>query len=115
MSILTNYSCPLFNYSVYVRTVRDLYGDVDHGSSSESTDESEDEEGAWSAVTEAQFLRTLSLLKNKDPIIYNQNATFYTNEDTEEPVQLQGQSSKSMYLRDYERERLLTKGRYKNN
>ncbi len=93
-----------------VNTVHDLHGDLDTGS--ESTDESEDEEGAWSAATEAQFLRTLSLLKNKDPIIYDKNATFYSTVDTEDPISSQGQRAKSMYLRDYERERLLTKGRY---
>ena len=87
-------------------TVRHLHDDVT--SSESSSDESEDEEGAWSAVTEAEFLRTLSLLKNKDPLIYDQNSTFYTTTDLADP---EGQRSKAMYLRDYERERLLKKGR----
>ncbi len=88
--------------------VRQLHDDVT--SSESSSDESEDEEGAWSAVTETEFLRTLSLLKNKDPLIYDQSTTFYTTTDLPGP-ETEGQSSKAMYLRDYERERLLKKGR----
>lgn len=92
-------------------TVRDLHDNVRDlsGSSSESSEESEDEEGAWPAQTEAEFLKTLSLLKNKDPRIYDQTTTFYSNPN-DAPATL-GQRSKVMYLRDYERERLLEKGR----
>lgn len=87
--------------------MRDLHGNT-ASESSDLSSESEDEEGMWSSVTEAEFLRTLSLLKSKDPIIYDQNTTFYTDP---EPLETIGQGSKAVYLRDYERERLLKKGR----
>ena len=95
--------------------VRDLHGNVRDlsDSSSESSEESEDEEGAWPAEAEAEFLKTLSLLKNKDPRIYDPNTTFYSTLN-DAPASL-GQRSKAMYLRDYERERLLEKGRCVNS
>lgn len=55
--------------------VRDKYGeDVD----SSSSEEDEEAEGLTSDV-ERDFLRTLSLLKSKDPSIYDSHSEFYSH------------------------------------
>ncbi|CAG13740.1 unnamed protein product, partial [Tetraodon nigroviridis] len=61
---------------------------------------------------ERDFYRTLSLLKRRDPKIYQKEAKFYS-EETEQP---EGQAStsnkriKPMHIKDYEREVILQKG-----
>lgn len=54
------------------------------------------------------FYKTLALLKNKDPKIYNQNVTFFddTNKAQEEYIEKKKQKTKkekAIFLRDYER------------
>lgn len=91
--------------------MRDLHGDVSLSSSS-SPSESEDEEGAWSHQTESDFFRTLSLLKKKDPLVYNKNASFFSVGESEKESVVGGSvRTAAVYLRDYERERLLERGR----
>lgn len=80
-------------------------------SSDSSSSESEDDEGVWSPQTETDFLRTLSLLKKKDPQIYDKNVTFYSSVEHQKPSSGHTQT-KAVYLKDYERERLLDRGRY---
>ena len=66
-------------------TVRDKYGDVavkqleDGSSCSESSSEEEDEDAeALTPQVERDFLRTLSLIKSKDPRIYDKEVSFFT-------------------------------------
>ncbi|GFY41377.1 protein KRI1 homolog [Trichonephila inaurata madagascariensis] len=65
---------------------------------SESSSESEEE---VEPVIEKDFLKTLSLLKSKDPRIYDKEAQFFT----EEPVVVKKKEKKEkpMFLKDYER------------
>lgn len=56
--------------------MREKYGDVDTSSSS-SEEEDEDAEGLTTDV-QRDFLRTLSLLKSKDPSIYDSQSQFYS-------------------------------------
>ena len=92
-------------------SVRDLHGDVGVASSDSSSSESEDEEGVWSPQTETDFLRTLSLLKKKDPQIYDKDVSFYFAGEHQK-VSLGHNQTKAVYLKDYDRERLLDRGRY---
>ncbi|GFX99766.1 protein KRI1 [Trichonephila clavipes] len=63
---------------------------------SESSSESEEVE----PVIEKDFLKTLSLLKSKDPRIYDEKVEFFT----EEPVVVKKEKKeKPMFLKDYER------------
>lgn len=56
--------------------VEEKYGDTLVESSSDSSSEDDDGEGMTSDV-ERDFLRTLSLIKNKDPVIYDAATNFY--------------------------------------
>ena len=56
--------------------MKEKYGDTAVEDGSDSSSEDEDGEGITSDV-ERDFLRTLSLIKNKDPIIYDPSTTFY--------------------------------------
>ena len=58
---------------------------------------------------EEDFLRTLSLIKGDDPRIYDNDVTLYVASKKEEP-QLKAKADKPVYLKDHERNRLLTKG-----
>jgi hypothetical protein len=58
---------------------------------------------------EEDFLRTLSLIKGDDPRIYDNDVTLYVASQKEAP-QAKVKSEKPVYLKDHERNRLLTKG-----
>lgn len=83
------------------------------GSYGDSTSDSEDEDDAGELATEAldsEILATLNAIRSKDPRVYDQQSTFYT-EIGEGRSQQGGQSSakkeKPLFLRDYHRENLL--------
>ncbi|XP_068975719.1 protein KRI1 homolog [Bombus flavifrons] len=89
------------------------YGDVnddtnlDESSDSESSSEKE-EENELTQQFDKDFYKTLALLKNKDPKIYNQNITFFddTNKAQEVYIEKKKQKTKkekAIFLRDYER------------
>uniref|UniRef100_A0A4W3GLK5 Uncharacterized protein n=1 Tax=Callorhinchus milii TaxID=7868 RepID=A0A4W3GLK5_CALMI len=83
--------------------VKDRYGGEpeDEDSSSESDSESETE---IDPKLDIDFYRTLSLLKKKDPQIYQKDVQFYaTQENTAETTAKKSKRDKPMYLKDYER------------
>lgn len=76
-----------------------------------STDsENEDDEGVLaSGALDAQFQETLEAIRRKDPRVYDEKTTFYTEAD-EEPLDDVGSNTKPekpMYLGDYHRRNLL--------
>lgn len=80
-------------------------------SATSSSSESEDEDDAAELVTEhldAEINATLNAIRSKDPRVYDQRTTFYSNLDDEQNEQpVKGKEAKPMYLRDYHRETLL--------
>jgi len=77
-------------------------------SESSSDDETEDEAGFL--ITEDldnEISATLQAIKNKDPRIYDKNATFYKPFDAEAEAASKERKEKPMTIRDYHRERYL--------
>lgn len=95
------------------------YGDINEdetsGESSESESSSEEEEeNELTRQFDKDFYKTLSLLKNKDPKIYNQDVTFFddTNKTQELLVEKKKNKAKkeeTVFLRDYERKLIIEK------
>ncbi|XP_071478774.1 protein KRI1 homolog [Diadema antillarum] len=103
---------------------KDKYGaDIDEEDSSSSETEDEDAEGLTPQI-ERDFFRTLSIVKSKDPKMYQTDVHFYEEEESDESGehpqegsrQKQAQRSKGdkpMYLKDYERKIIVEKeGQY---
>uniref|UniRef100_A0A3B3HAT3 Uncharacterized protein n=1 Tax=Oryzias latipes TaxID=8090 RepID=A0A3B3HAT3_ORYLA len=82
----------------------------DSDSSGSSSDDSEVE---LDPTVERDFYRILSLLKKKDPKIYEKDAKFYSESDTshsdEKPSTSKKAAVKPMFLKDYERAVILEK------
>uniref|UniRef100_A0A4W5LNI7 Protein KRI1 homolog n=1 Tax=Hucho hucho TaxID=62062 RepID=A0A4W5LNI7_9TELE len=97
-----------------LQRLKDKYGD--EADESESGSESDDgSELELDPKVERDFYRTLSLLKKKDPKIYQTDATFYTVEDASigddaQPSTSKKTTEKPMYLKDYERKVILERG-----
>uniref|UniRef100_A0A667X2R9 Protein KRI1 homolog n=1 Tax=Myripristis murdjan TaxID=586833 RepID=A0A667X2R9_9TELE len=96
-----------------LQRLKDKYGDQADGSESGSTDSSSDDsEVEIDPKLDRDFYRTLSLLKKKDPKIYEKDAKFYSEEDASAADARPSTSKtavKPMYLKDYERKVILEK------
>ncbi|XP_043550827.1 protein KRI1 homolog [Chiloscyllium plagiosum] len=100
-----------------LQRLKDRYGDradEEESSSSESDDDSEVE---TDPKLDMEFYKTLSLLKQKDPKIYQRDAQFYSVEESSQndDESAAKKKEKPMYLKDYERKVILEKeGKYED-
>lgn len=99
-----------------LQKLKDRFGDQDddEGSSGSSDSESDESEVEFDPKLERDFYRMLSLLKKKDPEIYQEDAQFYTeeasNSGSDEKPSTSKKSVKPMFLKDYERKVILERG-----
>ncbi|XP_062294416.1 protein KRI1 homolog [Scomber scombrus] len=102
-----------------LQRLKDRYGDRADDSESESSESSSDDsEVELDPEVERDFYRTLSLLKKKDPKIYQPDAKFYSEDAStgEEKPSTSKTAVKPMYLKDYERKVILEKeGKYEDD
>uniref|UniRef100_A0A3P8TCS3 Protein KRI1 homolog n=1 Tax=Amphiprion percula TaxID=161767 RepID=A0A3P8TCS3_AMPPE len=102
-----------------LQRLKDRYGDRDDDSDSESSESSSDDsEVELDPEVERDFYRTLSLLKKKDPKIYEKDAKFYSEEASTSDAKpsTSKKAVKPMYLKDYERKVILEKeGKYEDD
>jgi len=94
--------------------LKEKYGDDAQMSSSSSESEDDDAEGLTPQI-EQDFLQTLSMIKQKDPKIYSKDSVFFTPAEADDNSTGNGQTMKKskeqpVFLKDYERKRLLEKG-----
>ncbi|KAJ8363371.1 hypothetical protein SKAU_G00122020 [Synaphobranchus kaupii] len=96
-----------------LQKLKDRYGD-EVGDSDSDSESDEDSEVELNPRLERDFYRTLSLLKKKDPKIYQQDAKFYTAQessgDSDDQPSTSKKQEKPMFLKDYERKVILEKG-----
>ncbi|XP_010872832.2 protein KRI1 homolog [Esox lucius] len=101
-----------------LQRLKDKYGDQadESESGSESDEDDDDSEVELDPKLERDFYRTLSLLKKKDPKIYQSDAKFFIEEDVSIGNAQPSTSKitqKPMYLKDYERKVILERaGKY---
>ncbi|KAJ8406855.1 hypothetical protein AAFF_G00297710 [Aldrovandia affinis] len=99
-----------------LQRLKDRYGDQVGDSESDSSDSESDEESDvdLDPRLEKDFYRTLSLLKKKDPKIYQHDATFYAAQesagDSDDQPSTSKKRVKPMFLKDYERQVILERG-----
>ncbi|KAK1154017.1 hypothetical protein AOXY_G29268 [Acipenser oxyrinchus oxyrinchus] len=101
-----------------LQKLKDRYGDCEEEEeeeeSSPDSDGDEESEVEIDPKLERDFYRTLSLLKKKDPKIYQTDTQFYSKEDrpstSEGDPGTQQRKDKPMFLKDYERKVILERG-----
>ncbi|XP_020511658.2 protein KRI1 homolog [Labrus bergylta] len=101
-----------------LQRLKDKYGDQADESQSEDESSSDDSEVELDPEIERDFYRTLSLLKKKDPKIYETDAKFYSEgaSTSEETPSTSKKGVKPMYLKDYERKVILEReGKYEDD
>eukprot|EP01135_Chromosphaera_perkinsii_P001853 Nk52_evm2s212 gene=Nk52_evmTU2s212 len=98
-------------------SIRRQWGDGDYdGEGSEDSEEEEDEDEDAELLTpdiETSFVQTLAMIRRRDPQIYDPSTRFFDGEkekEKEEDKEKKKRDAKPMYLKDYERKRLLEKG-----
>ncbi|KAM0256440.1 hypothetical protein ACHAQJ_004965 [Trichoderma viride] len=80
----------------------------DENDDSSSSDEDEDEDGFLATEDlDAQISATLQAIRNKDPRVYDKDTTFYNPDDEDGNATNQGKKEKPVFLRDYQREKIL--------
>lgn len=78
------------------------------GSETDSSSEDEDDQGELAtAALDDEIFATLNAIKSKDPRVYDESTTFYTDFDENDPALVKEKKDKPVYLRDYHRENLL--------
>uniref|UniRef100_H2MZD9 Uncharacterized protein n=1 Tax=Oryzias latipes TaxID=8090 RepID=H2MZD9_ORYLA len=107
-------------YDKYRQKIKDRFGDRNDGRDSDSSgSSSDDSEVELDPTVERDFYRILSLLKKKDPKIYEKDAKFYsedTSHSDEKPSTSKKAAVKPMFLKDYERAVILEKeGKYEDD
>lgn len=92
-----------------LQKLKDRFGNRDEESDSSSESSSDDSEVDLDPALERDFYRTLSLLKKKDPKIYEKDATFYSEgpSTSDDQPSTSKKAVKPMYLKDYERKVIL--------
>lgn len=96
--------------------LKQKFGDKDPESESDSSSsESEDEDAReLTSQKEKDFLTVLSMIKNKDPKIYEKDSNFYHEDENSSSSggssKEQNKSKKPMFLKDFERKELLERG-----
>lgn len=103
-----------------LQKLKDRFGDrADDSNSDSSESSSDDSEVELDPALERDFYRTLSLLKKKDPKIYEKDARFYSeaaSQNEDRPSTSKQAKVKPMYLKDYERKVILEKeGKYEDD
>lgn len=88
------------------------YGDVPLDEDSSSSEEEDDDAEALTPQLEEDFLKTLSMIKSKDPKIYDKATEFFHKEDKvlDALKTSKKKAEKPLLLKDYERQRLLERG-----
>nr|XP_006631667.1 PREDICTED: protein KRI1 homolog [Lepisosteus oculatus] len=103
-----------------LQRLKDRYGNQGEDSQSGSSDSaSDDSDVELDPRLERDFYRTLSLLKKKDPRVYQKDASFYSDRESDSASEEKARSSKKtekpMYLKDYERKVILERaGKYED-
>ncbi|KAJ0001491.1 hypothetical protein NQD34_006511 [Periophthalmus magnuspinnatus] len=92
-----------------LQKLKDRFGNGDEDSESSSESSSDDSEMELDPELERDFYRTLSLLKKKDPKIYEKDVKFYSEvqSTSDEKPSTSKKAVKPMYLKDYERKVIL--------
>ncbi|KAK7940238.1 hypothetical protein WMY93_003564 [Mugilogobius chulae] len=93
----------------YFFIVKDCLGNREEDSQSSSDSSSDDSDVESDPELERDFYRTLSLLKKKDPKIYEKDVKFYSEVSStgDEKPSTSKKIVKPMYLKDYERKVIL--------
>ena len=93
------------------RHSEDNGGEVVSATDSSSESEVEDDAGEFATeVLDSEINATLTAIRSKDPRVYDEKTTFYSNlENDQDEHSTREKKPKPMYLRDYHRENLLNR------